>query len=401
MISFSKLKGTFHLYHVISFFISINAYLFSTFLNSTAAKLEFTFFEIGLLNLFASIIYALSSVTLGSYGHKTGYKKTMMILFFYLLGVSFFGFSITDKISLYTFGALQGAFFGAFFPQVEGLIAKSESTLDIDPPSITGRFTLSWSSGNIIGVAFGPYLTIKAAPVIFLYGIILSTILIFVIIRDIRSGDTIKFNPKASLLLHLENSAVVKNKMRMRIYRLEYRIILFLGGLIYTSVLAHFPKLLNLSKIDISHAGFLTVGANIGVLITFLVLQYWKSWVGNELISAALLSVVPLTGISVLLSKIPVMFFLTAFLAGCSYAVPYTLAIFYGLLSAQEEHGKQGALHEMVIGLLFGVGPFVGGVFLDWFKNTIGLAILSFLLSVFIYFVQIIFNLRKLRVEKS
>jgi len=97
-----------------------------------------------------------------------------------------------------------------------------------------------------------------------------------------KFGDTITFTPYRKLLEHSQNASVVTNKNAMRKLRLEYRIILFLGGLIYTSVLASFPKLMMLAGLKLENAGFLTVGANIGVLLTFVILQSWKGWVGNE-----------------------------------------------------------------------------------------------------------------------
>ncbi|WP_448376749.1 MFS transporter [Fervidobacterium sp.] len=386
-------QRVFHKLHLLSFVISIQAYLYSTFINSTAAKLEFTFTQIGLVNLFLSIAYATASITLGHLGTRVGYKKMISLLATYLAFVSIFGFIVKTAESLVIFSILQGIFFGAFFPQVEGLIAKSESLLNIDPPSITGRFTLSWSTGNIIGVAFGPFLTVRAPNFIFITGLTISILTSTLLYVDYRKfGDVVTFTPAKRLLKHTHNTAVVFNKKAMRYLRLEYRIILFLGGLVYTSVLAGFPKLMLLAGLKLERAGFLIVGANIGVLLTFVLLQSWKDWVGNERVCAALLSVVPLTGLMALLAKSPLMFFLTALFAGFSYAVPYTFAIFYGLLSEEEDHGKQGALHEMVIGLLFGIGPLLGGILFDMFKGNLGLSVYAFGISVLIYVVQMYFG---------
>ncbi|MFN4200857.1 MAG: MFS transporter [Fervidobacterium gondwanense] len=383
----------FHKYHLLSFFVSVQAYLFSTFINSTAAKLNFTFTQIGIINLVASFVYALASITIGHSGYKIGYKRMMSLLFTYLLFVSFYGFTVQTPYALTLFAILQGAFFGSFFPQVEGLIAKSESTLGIDPPSITGRFTLSWSTGNIIGVTFGPYLTVRFPYIIFMIGLILSTCSAILITKDgKKSGDVIEFKPVHKLTEHTYNSSIVNNSRLMRKLRLEYRIILFLGGLVYTSVMADFPKLILLAGLNLDKAGFLIVGANIGVFLTFVLLQSWKGWVGNEKICALLLSVVPATGILAIFAKSPLPFFITALFAGFSYAVPYTFAIFYGLLSETEAHGKQGALHEMVIGMLFGVGPFLGGLLLDRFNGNTGLVVYALAISLAIYSIQLFFN---------
>ncbi|MFN3328526.1 MAG: MFS transporter, partial [Fervidobacterium pennivorans] len=66
----------FHKYHFLSFVISVQAYLYSTYINSTAAKLGFSFTQIGLVNLILSIAYAMASVTLGHVGTRYGYKRT-------------------------------------------------------------------------------------------------------------------------------------------------------------------------------------------------------------------------------------------------------------------------------------------------------------------------------------
>lgn len=394
-------NSTFHFYHLVAFLVSIQAYLFNSFMNATATRWGFTFSQIGFLNFLASFVYALASISIGHLGDKQGYKKVISGLFLYLFLVCIVGLLIKSSLFLHIFAIMQGVFFGAFFPQVEGLIAKSETTLGVDPPSITGRFTLSWSTGNIFGMAFGPYLTVYAKNIIFLYGLFVSGLLSFLIFLDFKNnGPLVEFSPTDKLKEHSSNSNVVVDEFRMRHLRFEYRIILFLGGLIYTSVLADFPKLVTMAGLKLERSGFLTVGANIGVLLTFIILQYWKKWVGNEKICALLLLVVPITGILSFFAKSSLLFFLTAFAAGCSYAVPYTFAIFYGLLSTSVEHGKQGALHEMVIGLLFGIGPLVGGVFLDLFKSSFGLTLLSFLMTFFIYATQFIFSTRKLLVEK-
>lgn len=398
---FQRSKSVFHFYHLVSLLVSIQAYLFSSFMNTTATKWGFTFSKIGFLNFIASFIYALASITIGHLGDKYGYKKVISILFLYLFTVSVIGFFVRNSFFLYLFALAQGLFFGSFFPQIEGLIAKSEMSLDIDPPSITGRFTLSWSTGNIFGMAFGPYFTVHEKYVIFIYGLIISTTLSLMIFLDAKkNGALIKFQPVEKLRKHTDNAIVVKDRDRMERLRFEYRIILFLGGIIYTSVLADFPKLITMAGLKLSKSGFLTVGANIGVLLTFVLLQSWKKWVGNEKICALLLLVVPITGMLAFFAKTPLTFFFTAFMAGCSYAVPYTFAIFYGLLSTSHDHGKQGALHEMVIGLLFGIGPLAGGLFLDIFKSSFGLTLLSLILTFVIYSIQMFFNTRKVLVEK-
>lgn len=383
----------FHSYHLISFLTSVLAYLFSTFINSSAVRYGFSFTQIGLLNLVWSLVYAVSSISLGHIGDRSGYKSAMRVLYLYALLVSILGFFTNNARRLFVFSILQGAFFGAFFPQIEGLIARSEREVGINPPSITGRYTLSWSAGNIFGVAFGPFLTVKFASLIFAYGILLTSFAITFLSVDLRrSGQLITLSTerceqRSSALPHLN---LLSDSRRMAELRLQYRLVLLVGGIVYTSVLAHFPKIITLEGLDLSNAGFLIVGANVGVFVTFLLLQRFHGWVGNEKVSTILLLTIPATGFLALLPGEPVLLFATALLAGASYAVPYTFAIFYGLLSEPEGHGKQGALHEMVIGILFGLGPLIGGTFLEYFSGKVGLTALSIVAYTVVIVVKLI-----------
>uniref|UniRef100_A0A7C4CFK6 MFS transporter n=1 Tax=Fervidobacterium thailandense TaxID=1008305 RepID=A0A7C4CFK6_9BACT len=394
----------FHMYHFVSFSTSIMAYLYSTFINSTAAKMGFKFGQIGFLNLLWSLVYAISSITLGHVGDKVGYKRAMVFLYIYMFFVSLLGVFTSTSLRLVLFALLQGAFFGAFFPEVEGLLAKSERVLGVQPPLITSRFTLSWSSGNIIGVALGPFFTVKARYFIFCYGLVLSLTLAGLIFNDeMKNGKLIVFQPRKKLLENPTCSTwkVLDKPSLMKSLRFQYRIVLFLAGFVYTSVLAHFPKYISEAGIRLERAGFLMVGANIGVMVAFYVLQIWKSWVGSELVSSMLMAVVPITGILSLTAQSSVLTFITALFAGFTYAVPYTFAIFYGLMSEEEAQGKQSAIHEMVIGLLFGFGPFVGGLFFERFGGKVGLAYLATLISVLVYTTIFYMNIRRRKLVKN
>ncbi|BBJ27595.1 hypothetical protein [Athalassotoga saccharophila] len=83
----------------------------------------------------------------------------------------------------------------------------------------------------------------------------------------------------------------------------------------------------------------------------------------------------------------PVLFFLISFFAGMSYAVPYTYAIFYGLNSQDEDEGKQGGFHEAIIGMIFGIGPLIGGLAIQML-NLAGLGIMSATILIAVAIIQ-------------
>ncbi|MCW1306152.1 MAG: hypothetical protein OH335_05240 [Candidatus Parvarchaeota archaeon] len=144
------LKGRFHIYHLFSNTYSILLYLLITSINAIAAQWNLSFFTIGILNFVGALFYVIASLFFGRIGDRIGQKS--FDLFIFTIGFNFF--------------------FGTFFPQIEGLLSKREKELGIDPVNTISRFTISWSIGNIIEVAMGPFLIIKFPYVVFGYGVV-------------------------------------------------------------------------------------------------------------------------------------------------------------------------------------------------------------------------------------
>lgn len=84
-------------------------------------------------------------------------------------------------------------------------------------------------------------------------------------------------------------------------------------------------------------------------------------------------------------------FFLSTLFSGATYAVPYTFAIFYGLNSQDDDHGKQGGFHESMVGVIFGVGPLLGGYFLQVWTSLKSMGIMASVLMTVIIVSQMTF----------
>ncbi len=383
----------FHIYNVFSNVFSISAYLFSSFINSSAAKYGLSYLQIGLINFLGALSYVTGSLSLGHIGDKYGHKKILSFLtaFFAVFGVVSY-FLISPKY-LYFLTIGVNFFFGSFYPQIEAIISKGEKRLGIDHAKIIVRFNLSWSSGNIIGMAFGPFLTVKAPYIVFLYGLILTMFASYYFNQEFsKIGDSLQFKPR-SFLKQTSSKHKVKD---INLYRRTYRLTLFFSGMLYTSFLALFPKLISSHGLPLNLTGFIVVGANISVFLTFLSTAFYKEWIYNPKLAFGLMSVLPITSILLLFPKSSGLFFVISILGGMCYAVPYTLAIFYGLESEENDQGKQGGFHEATIGMLFGFGPLVGGIFMNLFKSEIGLSVMGFFLSIIVLIIQTSF-LKKLR----
>jgi MFS family permease len=386
----------FHLYHLFSNNFSILSYLLTSAINSIAAKWGLPFSTIGIINFVGALSYITASLLFGRMGDRFGQKK-LLIFATMIFGVfNVLGFFWSNIAELFIFGIGLNFFFGTFFPQIEGLLSKRERQIGVDPAATINRFTLSWSTGNIIGMALGPFLIVRYPYITFGYGIILSFVASYILRRDFKKhGESINFMPVNSLKIPSKPIDFPK----IGLYRKVYRLTLFLSGLIYSAVLSLFPKVISMNGLPIGLSGFLIVGANIGVLMTFLILGRFKIWVANPKISMIFMVVFPITVFLIFMPISSLIFFLISLFAGMSYAVPYTYAIFYGLNSQDEDEGKQGGFHEAIIGMIFGIGPLLGGVAIQVANGLTGLGIMAFIILGAIASVQIWF-VRKINAKQ-
>ncbi len=375
-----NIKRHFHLYHLFSNNFSILSYLLASAINSIAARWGLSFFTIGLINFTGALSYVTASLSFGRLGDRFGQKRLLMVSTMLFAFFNILGFFWSNVAELFIFATGMNFFFGTFFPQIEGLLSKREKKLGIDPASTINRFTISWSTGNIIGMALGPFLIVKFPYITFGYGMILSFVASLILKRDLlRHEEYLHFDPSPKLKI----PSKLIDFPRIGLYRKVYRTTLFLSGLVYSAVLSLFPKVISMSGLSIGISGFLIMGANIGVLVTFLLLGKFKIWVANPKISLIFLLVFPVMVFLIFMPTSPVIFFLISLFAGMSYAVPYTYAIFYGLNSQDEDEGKQGGFHEAIIGMIFGIGPLLGGLAIQFARGLVGLGITSiFILAI-------------------
>ncbi len=381
------IKGKYHVYHLITNNFSILMYLLLSSVNTLAAKWGLSFFFIGLMNFTGALSYIATSFALGRLGDKYGHKKVISYALLVFAIFSALGFLLSNTVELFIFVVGINVFFGTFFPQIEGLLSKQEKSLGIDTANTIQRFNLSWSTGNIVGIILGPFLISKVPYVVFAFSIFLNLVAYFIIKKDMsKHGESVNFIPSMKIK-HTSNVRIPDIKLYRRVYRLT----LVFSGLTYAAFLSLFPKMAAFSGIPISISGFLAAGANLGVLISFIVLGKIRIWVGEPLKAFVLMMGFPVEVILLFVHPSIGQFFFLAFFAGVSYAVPYTYAIFYALNSYGNEHSKQGGFHEATIGTLSAFGPLLGGLSIQTAHGMIGLGIMALLLLSLVVIVQIRF----------
>ncbi len=365
----------FGLVHVVVFLFSVLLWLLIAAWNTRAAAWSMSYASVGLLNFAAYMAYVASALLLGHLGDRIGFKRPLAAGFLALACVLPTGFFWTGPWMLLPTACLVLVFFGFFYPSVEGLLSHEEAKVGVHPFSTTARFSLSWSSGNIVGMLFGPWLIQKSPALVFAGGMALCLAGAAALWGHWRRHGVALPRPSSAGFSGpapppLEGAALKR-------LRLGARAALLLGSLAFVGTMLLYPKLLSASGVPLAEVGFITAFGNVGVFLTFLVLLPMRFWIGRPRLCALLSGgALLLFGASLAAARTPALFGLAVALGGVAYAVPYTFALFYGLATPDADNARQGAIHETLIGLSQGVGPLAAGLLLAAGAGPAGLGLL-------------------------
>jgi predicted MFS family arabinose efflux permease len=319
---------------------------------------------VGVLNFTAYAAYVASALTLGHLGDRMGFKRPLAWALMGLAVVLLSGFFWLAPWMLFVSACGINVFYGYFYPTVEGLLSRMERAEGVHPYSTTARYSLSWSSGNILGMVFGPWLIQNHGWMVFSGGTVLcftSAALLTAHERKHRErvpvGGRLAFRPGPELAASPE---------RLASLRLGARVALLAGSTAFFGAMLLYPKILSDTGVPLAQVGLIAAFGNLAVFGAFLVLLPARFWIGRPGLCALLSSgLLLLYGLAFFLTKTPALFALTAVVGGLAYAVPYTFALFYGLSTPDADHARQGAIHETLIGVSLGLGPLMAGCLLS------------------------------------
>jgi MFS family permease len=365
----------FGLIHAVVFLYSLLLWLLLAAWNTRAASWEMGYAAVGMLNFVSYMAYVASALTLGHLGDRIGFKRPLAVGSLALAAILPLGFFWTAPWTLFLTASLVLVFYGFFYPSVEGLLSHQEARVGVHPFSTTARFSLSWSSGNIAGMLFGPWLIEKSPKAVFVAGIALSLAAAATLWRHwSKHGDRL---PRPTSAGFAGDSAKGLGRERITGLRLGARAALLLGSLAFVGTMMLFPKLLSASGVPLANVGFIAAFGNLGVFVTFLALLPTRFWIGRPVLCAGLCAgALALFGITLAAARTPAVFALAVGFGGAAYAMPYTFALFYGLATPDADNAKQGAIHETLIGLSQGLGPLGAGLLLGAGAGLPGMGLL-------------------------
>jgi MFS family permease len=383
----------FGLVHVLVFLFSVLLWLLLAAWNTRAAAWSMGYTAIGLLNFTSYMAYVASALTLGHLGDRIGFKRPLAAGFLALALILPLGFFWRRPWTLFLTACLVLVFYGFFYPSVEGLLSHQEVKVGVHPFSTTARFSLSWSSGNIAGMLFGPWLIEKSPRTVFAGGIALCLAAAAALWSHWRRhGDRL---PRPRAAGFSDRAAPHLEKARMRGLRLGARAALLPGSLAFIGTMLLFPKVLSAAGVPLANVGFITAFGNLAVFATFLALLPTRFWIGRPGLCASLsAAALLLFGISLATARSPALLALAVALGGVAYAMPYTFALYYGLSTPDSDNARQGAIHETLIGLSQGAGPLAAGLLLGAGTGLEGMGLLVIGLGVLSFGIQMLLRAR-------
>jgi len=354
----------FGLIHALTFLFSALLWLLIAAWNTRAAALGMGYAAVGALNFTAYAAYVASALTLGHLGDRVGFKRPLAWALVGLAIILLSGFFWQAPWMLFISACGINVFYGYFYPTVEGLLSRMERAEGVHPYSTTARYSLSWSSGNVLGMVFGPWLIQNQGWLVFSGGSLLClTGAALLTAHRRRHGDRVLVGGRLAFRPGPDLSV---SSHRLATLRLGARVALLAGSTAFFGAMLLYPKILTDAGIPLAQVGFIAAFGNLAVFVAFLVLLPARFWIGRPGLCALLGSgLLLLFGLAFFMAETPVLFALTAALGGLAYAVPYTFALFYGLATPDADNARQGAIHETLIGVSLGFGPLMAGALLS------------------------------------
>ncbi len=348
------------LINVTVFAVSVGLGSYIYFVPVFAQSLGANYVDLGVIGTANAIPYAIFPLIVGYLADRVNRARV------YLIGVLFnalatfllvFASSVPDVIILRMIG---GTGLALFWPTAETLIS------DIADPELRlkamARFSVSYSSGFLIGPAIGGFIsqTLGFSPLFLISSteIIFGAVLVGLIVvpryasSGTRATDQIGFN-----------SSFVRRTLPMFSIVIPY-------SLVFSVIVTIFPGYLSAIGISKPEIGILFAAFGISRIVAY---NYsWRFSIFEEKRTILLVSLLLFTAFYLLAtSTSAIAFSLPMILVGISVGVFFPVTI--STLSKQFPKGRLGmgiGIYESFFGIGFAVGPFIAGLAANFWSPT-------------------------------
>ncbi|MHA1958918.1 MAG: MFS transporter [Candidatus Thorarchaeota archaeon] len=337
------------------------------------------------------LVYMVSPLIGGRVSDRIGRKASLIVATVAYLGILLvYPQPFIMPIHLVLLRALEGLFFGLFYPTIEAMVAE------LCPESqgaVLGNFASSWSLGMILS----PFvLTFMATN----FGNVTSIYVVFVVelaalaltVGLVRSYTIDQIQPRLQQEASFpfpapeEIEDADKSDIRTSPRFMASYLSIALFGVVSTVLLAHFPSFVeDTLGYAILDFGSILVVWNVSRTIAFLGLtRTSQDRMGEVMVVGALLTAISMALVYFLTDLV----FLSVAMALCGVGVGFSnLGGLYTVVSATEnEKGAYAGIVESLAGLGFFVGPIAAGLIAEYSASLpyIVMALYAFITLIFV-----------------
>ncbi|MDQ1281479.1 MAG: hypothetical protein QG670_2744 [Thermoproteota archaeon] len=308
---------------------------------------------LGLIGAIVGLTYTISAMTVSRVSRKIGRRSTLLIVIL-LQSIISFAYSLSSNyFFIIMISAFQGIAFGAFWPNMESLLADKIQSNHIDK-AITG-FNVSWSIGTIIGPFLGgaliEYFSAKAA----FYVAAVLPLITWLLVVIVHPKKTVKRNEE-EVSKTLSNGLELLNKLAI-----TYMAV-FLFAFSFRTIISLFPAFAGSLNISPLETGSIILFLGLARTILFTQNPMLDRHFERRTIMIIGSGMITLSAIIIATGSTIWYFMLGMIALGLGYGMNYFSAISTILSGDEANRGIRTGLFEGMIGLGGVVGPMLGGI---------------------------------------
>lgn len=330
---------------------------------------------LGLVGAMTGLTYTIAAMIVGRVSRKIG-RRILLLISILLQSCTSFTYSLSSNyLFIIILSGLQGISFGAYWPNVESLLADKIQPIHLDK-AITG-FNTSWSIGTIVGPFLGgaliEYFSTKTA----FYA---TTVLPLLTCPLIAFSDIRKIQEKKKEETH---KATMNERNILKRLAITY-ISVFLFAFSSRTIISLFPAFASSLKISALETGSIILFLGLARTILFIQNPILSRHLERRMIMILGSGMIALSSIIIATGSTVWYFVFGMIFLGLGYGMNYFSAL-STILGDESNREVRAGLFEGIIGFGSVVGPMLGGVLseIDMRLPYTFLALVTFLFVIY------------------
>ncbi len=333
------------------------------------------------------IVYMFSPFIGGRISDRIGRKRSLIIATIcYLAVLALYPLPFILPIHLIIIRALEGFFFGLFYPTIEAMVAELNPH---NQKSVLARFSTSWSAGMILSPFIIAYMAMNFGNITSIYVVIIAEIVSLAIILTLVKNYT----SEALSLNNTDDRETSPPQIDTAGLKTSPRFIgsylaLMLFGFVSTVLLGLFPTYIESLPMYTSQTfGELLLIWNLARTIGFVICTgIDQSWIDNVMKGGTIIT--GLSMLAIFFTQNYIYLFIAMITSGLGVGFLYLGGIYTIISATENEKGTHAGIVESLAGIGFFIGPILGG-WLGDFQILLPYLMLS-ILSFAIFFLLLI-----------